>query len=151
MGAELEKLVRRGWRVLHSIPLAGDVDIDHVLMGPGGVFCVNTKCHRGASVWVGDDSVRIGGQSYPYVRKSRAEARRASAALTSACGFPVEVQQVLAFVAVAELKVVPSLRDVRVLKERDIAVFKHLKTGWRPDKVELVYKAARDRRTWVPS
>ncbi|UQA94832.1 nuclease-related domain-containing protein [Streptomyces halobius] len=151
VGAELERLVRRGWRVLHSIPLAGDVDIDHVLIGPGGAFCINTKCHRGARIWVGDDSVRIGGQSYPYVRKSRAEARRASAALTRACGFPVEVQPALAFVAVADLKVVPSLRDVRVLQERDIAAFKHLKAGWRSDKVELVYTAARDRHTWVRS
>ncbi|MFT9787506.1 nuclease-related domain-containing protein [Streptomyces rhizosphaericola] len=149
VGAELERLVRRGWRVLHSIPLAGNVDIDHVLIGPGGAFCFNTKCHRGARVWVGDDSVRIGGQSYPYVRKSRAEARRASAALTRACGFPVEVQPVLAFVAVAELQVVPTLRDVRVLQERDIAAFKHLETGWRPDKAELVYAAARDRHTWI--
>ncbi|WP_318295229.1 nuclease-related domain-containing protein [Streptomyces griseoaurantiacus] len=149
VGAELERLAWRGWRVLHSIPLAGDVDIDHVLIGPGGAFCVNTKCHRGGRVWVGDDSVRIGGQSHPYVRKSRAEARRASSALTRACGFPVEVQPVLAFVAVAELQVVPSLRDVRVLQERDIATFKHLKSGWGPDKVELVYMAARDRRTWV--
>ena len=57
----------------------------------------------------------------------------------------------LVFVAAAELQVVPSLRDVRVLQERDIAAFKHLKVGWRPDKVELVYMAARDRHTWVRS
>ncbi|MFI6699207.1 nuclease-related domain-containing protein [Streptomyces sp. NPDC050509] len=151
VGAELERLTRRGWRVLHSIPLTDDVDIDHVVVGPGGAFCFNTKCLRGARVWVGDDSVRVGGRSYPYVRKSRAEARRASAALTNACGFPVEVQPVLAFVAVAELRVVPSLRDVRVLRERDIAAFKHLRAGWRPDEVEWVYAAARDRRTWVRS
>ncbi|MEU5311204.1 nuclease-related domain-containing protein [Streptomyces sp. NPDC021562] len=152
VGAELERLARRGdWRALHSIPLGGDVDIDHVLIGPGGAFCFNTKRHRGASVWVGDDAVRIGGRSYPYVRKSRAEARRAAAALTTACGFPVEVQPVLAFVAAARLQVVPSLRDVRVLQERDIAAFRHLKTAWRPDQVEAVYEAARDRRTWIRS
>jgi hypothetical protein len=150
VGTELERLARRGdWRALHSIPLGGDVDIDHVLIGPGGAFCFNTKRHRGARVWVGDDAVRIGGRSYPYVRKSRAEARRAAAALTTACGFPVEVQPVLAFVAVARLQVVPSLRDVHVLQERDIAALKHLKTDWRPDKVEAVYEAARDRRTWI--
>ncbi|MFJ3497431.1 nuclease-related domain-containing protein [Streptomyces sp. NPDC086091] len=151
IGAELERLGRRGWRVLHSIPLAADVDIDHVLIGPGGAFCFNTKCHRRARVWVGDDSARIGGQTYPYVRKSRAEGRRASAALTRACGFTVEVRPVLAFVAVAELKVVPSLRDVRVLQERDVTAFKHLKDVWTPESVELVYTAARDRRTWLRS
>ncbi|MFJ2737409.1 hypothetical protein [Streptomyces sp. NPDC087317] len=95
--------------------------------------------------------VRIGGQSYPYVRKSRAEARRTAAALTTACGFPVEIQPVLAFVAVARLQVVPSLRDVRVHQERDISALKHLKTDWRPDKAEAAYEAARDRRTWIRS
>ncbi|WP_281278653.1 nuclease-related domain-containing protein [Streptomyces diacarni] len=123
--------------------------MDHVLIGPGGAFCFNTKCHRGARVWVGDNSVRIGGQSYPYVQKSRAEAQRASTALTRACGFPVEVQPVLAFVAVAAVQVVPSLRDVHVLQEPDIAAFEHLRTDWRPGKIESVYAAARDRHTWV--
>lgn len=110
VGAELERLTSRGWRVLHSIPLPRDVDIDHLLIGPGGVFCVNTKFHQGARVWVGDDSVKIHGHSYPYVRKSRAEARRASRALTRACGFTVDVHPVLAFVGVQRLTTVPSLR-----------------------------------------
>jgi hypothetical protein len=37
VGAELERLVRKDWRVLHSIPLPRDVDIDHLLIGTGGV------------------------------------------------------------------------------------------------------------------
>ncbi len=151
VGAELEKLARRDWRVLHSIPLPGDVDIDHVLIGPSGAFCFNTKCHRRARIWVGDDSVRIGNQSYPHVRKSRTEARRASVALTRACGFPVDVQPVLVFVAVAQLTVAPSLQDVRVLRERDVTMFRHITAGWTSDKIELVYAAARDRQTWVRS
>ncbi|MDT3398389.1 nuclease-related domain-containing protein [Streptomyces sp. B1866] len=85
-GAELERLTGKGWRVLHSVPLPREVDIDHLVIGAGGVLCFNTKHHPRARVWVGDDSVRIGGSSYPYVRKSRAEARRASMALTRACG-----------------------------------------------------------------
>ncbi|WP_373309716.1 nuclease-related domain-containing protein [Streptomyces tendae] len=43
VGAELNRLGRHGWRVLHSIPLATKVDIDHLLIGPGGVFSINTK------------------------------------------------------------------------------------------------------------
>ncbi|WP_449469414.1 hypothetical protein [Streptomyces tanashiensis] len=31
MGAELNRLARHGWRVLHSIPLASQVDVDHLL------------------------------------------------------------------------------------------------------------------------
>ncbi len=36
VGARLEKLVKHGWHVLHSIPVGkGDSDIDHLLIGPG--------------------------------------------------------------------------------------------------------------------
>lgn len=149
IGAELERLVRKGWRVLHSIPLPRDVDIDHLLIGPGGVFCINTKHHRGARVWVGDDSVKIGGQSYPYVRKSRAEARRASAALTQACGFPVEVRPLLAFVGVNKLTVAPSLHDVRIVRNGEFSAFKRAAGVWTIVDVEKIYAAARRRRTWV--
>jgi hypothetical protein len=34
VGAELNRLGRHGWRVLHSIPLANKGDIDHLLIGP---------------------------------------------------------------------------------------------------------------------
>lgn len=46
VGAELNRLARHGWRVLHSIPLADKVDVDHLLIGPGGVFSINTKHHH---------------------------------------------------------------------------------------------------------
>ncbi|UED85455.1 nuclease-related domain-containing protein [Streptomyces profundus] len=147
-GAELERLAASGWRVLHSIPLPREVDIDHLLIGPGGVFSFNTKHHSGAHIWVGDDSVKIADRSYPYVRKSRAEARRASAALTRACGFPVEVSPVLAFVDARKVVVVPSLHDVRVVRHREIASMRSLTGVWSAAGVESIYTTARDRRTW---
>ncbi|MDB1086453.1 nuclease-related domain-containing protein [Streptomyces sp. ACA25] len=151
VGAELERLVRKDWRVLHSIPLPRDVDIDHLLIGPGGVFCINTKHHRGARIWVGEDSVKIGGQSYPYVRKSRAEARRASSALTRACGFPVDVRPVLAFVGVEKLTVAPTLHGVHVVRHKDFSAFKRATGVWVAADVERIYAAARSRRTWLGS
>lgn len=54
VGAELERLVRRGFRVLHSVPVGQrDSDIDHVVVGPPGVFTVNTKWHPEGRIWVG--------------------------------------------------------------------------------------------------
>jgi hypothetical protein len=151
MGAELERLTSRGWRVLHSVPLPRDVDIDHLLIGPGGVFCVNTKFHKRARVWVGDDSVKIHGQSYPYVRKSRAEARRASGALTRACGFTFDVYPVLAFVGVERLTTVPTLRDVRVVRQREVSAFKGMTGVWTPAEVDAIYVSACRQRTWQNS
>ncbi|MFD9104100.1 NERD domain-containing protein [Streptomyces virginiae] len=75
VGRELERLSPLGWRVLHGIEKGNGGDIDHLLIGPGGVFSINTKHHRGASVWVGDSMAKInGGKPRAYAAASHAEA-----------------------------------------------------------------------------
>lgn len=146
---ELARLDRHGWRTLHSIPLSEKNDIDHLLIGPGGIFTINTKNHPNMDVWVGDDSVKINhGQGRPYVRKSRAEAVRATGVLQRGCGFPVEVKPLLVFVKPARLKVAPTLHDVRALGERELASFAPLAGVLRPEQVDAVYAVARDQRNW---
>jgi hypothetical protein len=154
VGAELERLTGRGWRVLHSIPLPRNVDIDHLLIGPGGVFTFNTKYHVGARIWVGDQAVKMGGRPYPYVRKARSEANRASATLSRACGFAVEVEAVLAFVEPAKLTVVSSTEEVQAIRVHairhdQIAKFGDLSATWQPAQIERIHAAARDRRNWL--
>jgi hypothetical protein len=46
VGAMLDALVADGWRVLHDLD-TGRGNIDHVVVGPGGVFTVETKSHGG--------------------------------------------------------------------------------------------------------
>ncbi|TDC69168.1 nuclease-related domain-containing protein, partial [Streptomyces hainanensis] len=148
-GDELDRLTARGWHVVHSIPLPRDVDIDHLLIGPGGVYSVNTKRHPGARIWVGDHAARVRGQSYPYPVKSRREAARAAAALTRACGFPVDVRPVLLFVDAANVTVVPTLSDVTVVRHhREVAAFKRLDGVLTAPAAARVHAAARDPRTW---
>lgn len=148
---ELARLSRHGWLCLHSIPLARlNADIDHLLIGPGGTFTINTKNHRGKSVWVGDDSAKVNhGQPHPYVRKSRREAARAARVLTDRCGFPVAVLPILVFVRPTELNVVPTLSDARVIRDRELAALGPLTGVLTPDQVQAVYSVARDRRTWM--
>ena len=52
-----------GWLVLHAVPVgtAGS-DIDHLVIGPSGVFTINTKYHEGMKVWVGSKRVLVNGQ-----------------------------------------------------------------------------------------
>src|ERR1700712_3858316 len=48
------------WFVRHAVPIgAGTKDVDHLVIGPGGVFAINTKHHEGASVWIGDHTIRV--------------------------------------------------------------------------------------------
>jgi len=97
VGAKLEtKLGSRGWRVLHSIPVGEKgADIDHLLIGPGGVFTINTKSHPGKSITVMKTGVRVGGFSTRYLPKARYEAERAARLLTAATGELVQVRACL--------------------------------------------------------
>ncbi|QES48235.1 NERD nuclease [Streptomyces venezuelae] len=150
VGRELERLQRQGWRVLHSIPLPRQVDIDHLLIGHGGVFTINTKRHPQKRVWVGDNAVKVnGGKPHPYPAKSRAEAERARKVLEKHCGFPVPVEGILVFVDVAELNVVPTLSKVRALQERAVSALGPLSGVLTVAQVEHVYSVARDRSVWL--
>jgi hypothetical protein len=150
VGAELNRLARHGWRVLHSVPLSERADIDHLLMGPGGVFTINTKHHRGHAVWVGDEAVKVNnGDPVPYLRKSRAEAERAEKVLRRHCGFPVRVEPILVFVGVKDLSVVPTQQDVHIYQERHVSALAPLTGVLTPDQVDRVYTVARNRHAWA--
>ncbi|GAA3488561.1 nuclease-related domain-containing protein [Streptomyces cremeus] len=146
VGAELARLTSHGWHVLHAVPLPREVDIDHLLIGPGGVFSINTKRHPDKVVWVGNDAVRINhGPPHPYLRKSRAEARRVQRVLTRYCDVAVQVQPVLVFVGTAELVREPTLLDVRVYREREVSALGPLDGVLDPEQVERVFAVARHR------
>ena len=46
VGGILESLAADGWHVIHDVSF-GRGNIDHVVVGPGGVFAVETKSHAG--------------------------------------------------------------------------------------------------------
>ncbi|MEV5242247.1 nuclease-related domain-containing protein [Streptomyces cinnamoneus] len=149
VGAELDRLSRQGWHVLHSIPLSNSVDIDHLAIGPGGVFNINTKHCPNKDVWVGNDSVRINhGPPHPYTRKVRAEARRVERVLTRYSGTTVQVQPALVFVGVSDLRTAPTLSDVRVWRQREVAQLGALAGGLTSAEIETFYAIARNRLAW---
>jgi len=85
IGARLEKLSAQGWRVLHSVPVGENgSDIDRLAIGPGGVWTINTKNHRGKKIWVAPRQIRGGGHVVPYVRNSEFEANRVRRILLAA-------------------------------------------------------------------
>src|SRR3954453_4275595 len=61
VGQELS-LLPPGWHVLHAIPAgSAGADIDHLVIGPPGVFVLNTKRHLDAAVKVGTQVVWVNG------------------------------------------------------------------------------------------
>lgn len=150
VGAELDRLTGQGWHALHSILLPNSVDIDHLLIGPGGVFNINTKHCPQKNVWVGNDSVKINhGPPHPYTRKVRAEARRVQRVLARYSGKHVHVQPALVFVGVSELEAAPTLNDVRVWQQREVASLGPVAGQLTPEEVEILYAIARHRGAWT--
>jgi hypothetical protein len=89
-----------GWRVIHGVPVGtNDSDIDHVVIGPAGVFTLNTKNHLGGRVSVNGKAIYVNGTYQPYLRNSQFEGQRASRLLTTACGFAVEARPVIVVMA----------------------------------------------------
>ena len=152
VAAQLARLIRKDprWRCLHSVPVGGNgADIDHVVMGPGGVFVLNAKHHPKGRIWIGGDTFLLNGVRQPYVRNSRYEAQRAERLLSGACGFGVSVTAVLVPVNARSLAVKSPPSDVYVVNRRRVCRWlrrqpERLDAG----KVERIYSAARRASTW---
>jgi Nuclease-related domain len=154
VGARLEKLRGNGWYLLHSVPVGkNDSDIDHVAIGPGGVFTLNTKNHPGGKIWVAKYQMRVNGQVVPYLRNANHEATRASKLLTKATGFEVSVRScvvVLTGSIVPEVNIKQMPDDVMVLDRMDVPRwFKKRPAALTPEQVEAIYAVARRSDTWV--
>jgi len=85
-----------GWHVIKDVPV-GDAgaNIDHLVIGPRGVFTINTRNLTG-KVWVGPKSILHNRRRTDFLANASAEARLASRLLSAAIGRPVEVRGVLA-------------------------------------------------------
>ncbi len=156
LGAEGERLVGREltqlpseWRCLHAVPV-GDrgSDIDHVVVGPGGVFTLNTKNHRRSKVWVGGRTVLLNGTRVEYIRNSEHEARRAGKLLSQASGLPVSVDPLLVVIA-RTVTVKEAPQNVSVLTHSSVCAWLSARPRCLgPDVVDAIYEMARRSTTW---
>lgn len=150
VGRALERLGPE-WTVLHSVPvgLKGS-DIDHIVVGPSGVYTINTKRHRGKRVWVGDRIILVNGQKTDHLRNSRYEAERASKLLSQAVGTYVPVTPLLVIVESAGVTTRSKPKDVQVLVLSELVRWlKRRKPNFDPDVAAIVARAAANPRTWT--
>ena len=148
VGRRLAK-IGAGWHVLHAVPVGKKgSDIDHVVIGPPGVFTLNTKNHPGKSIWVAERSFLVSGQKTDYLQNSTFEARRATALLSNASGFEVSVEPVIVVMA-EKLTIKSEPHGVHVVGRKHL--MKWLKS--RPatltaEGVSEIYDRARVVSTW---
>jgi hypothetical protein len=149
VGGELAKL-GDGWHVLHAVEVGHHgSDIDHVVIGPAGVFSLNTKRHPAGKVWVGERMVMVNGHRTDYLRNSRFESARAARLLSGACGRPVPVAAVIVTVDLDALAIKQMPNDVHVTTRRELLRWLRSRPPvLDPGAVADVYRVARLDVTW---
>lgn len=105
VGEELNQLLASGYRIFHDLPMPG-FNVDHVVVGPAGVFAVETKARRKPKLGSQTPEYRVkyDGQKLIFPRwtekRCLEQARRQAAALaeflSSATGDPVLVSPIVA-------------------------------------------------------
>lgn len=138
------------WHALHAVPIGKrGSDIDHVVIGPGGVFTINTKHHDGAKVWVGGHRILVNGQRTDHLRNADFEATRAARVLSGATHQTVEVTPILAIVGAKSIQIREKPPRVEVL--RADAVVRRLERAPRiltPENVTALVRVAVLPATW---
>jgi len=151
---EVARLLARlddSWTVLHAVPVgSGMTDIDHVLVGPRGVFTVNTKNHSGKRIWATGTGFMVDGHRERYIHHSLSEASRASDLITKSTGIRVPVTPLI--VVVDPAAITGSWPDVPVLPANGLLRWlKRQPREFADDTVASIVQAVVRRETWSTS
>ena len=147
---QLGKLKLDGWQVLSSVMKNSGADVDHLVIGPPGVFTINVKHHYGARVWVGEQVVDVDGEQHRYLPNSRHEANSAARILNNSVGLPIRVTPVLAFVGAASIDTNDSLGDVLIARGEEIDyVLRDLHSVYSVQERDRIYGVARRAEVWL--
>jgi len=104
-GAQVEALVAwiikveldANWHLFNSVKLQENWDIDHVLVGPGGLFVISTKSQRGCFSVGADGTLLLNGKRSEMAREALGQALELRSRLEALMGADVPfVQAILA-------------------------------------------------------
>jgi hypothetical protein len=94
------------WTVFHALPVGKKgADIDHLVIGPGGIFTINTKNHSGKKVWVAGQTLMVSGQKQKHIPNADFEATRVTKILRERMPSLPAAQPVLAVLDPTSLSV----------------------------------------------
>ena len=118
---QLEKMRASGYRVLHDV-VAGDFNLDHVLIGPTGIFVVETKTPskrgKGNRITFDGEAVQINGRSFlpNPLKQAKGNAAWLHNILKSSTGKSFWVTPIVTF---------PDWSVVRTAKDAAVLVLNH--------------------------
>jgi len=127
---------------------ARGANVDHLAIGPPGVFVLNTKNVDG-NVWVGGDVVMVNGHRRDFVEKLEAEAQRVRRCLLGATRQrSLWVQGLLVFVE-PDLAVKQQPRNVVVVHDKELVQrLLEQPVKLKASEVEKLSHAAQQESTW---
>lgn len=145
---KLAKLDATVWTVIHDLLVApSGANLDHLVIGPAGVFTLNTKKLTG-KLWVGERAILHNGQRTSYLRASRWEATTVAQLLSAAIDMPVTVHPVLVIIG-PELTIKQQPADVHVTTRRQLNRWLTSRPVGLSDVVHArLCRAALDPQTW---
>lgn len=126
VGDMLENLGSR-WDVLHDLPLgtgnSTTAILDHLVIGPAGVFAVVTVNYSEREVVVDDAVLLVGGQEHHDAARAIEQADAAASLLSRAAGSPVPVAALLVVVEPRRLTVRSTPVGVEIVASQELERF----------------------------
>ncbi|GAA3746569.1 hypothetical protein GCM10022239_22670 [Leifsonia bigeumensis] len=138
------------WLVLHAVPVGKDgSDVDHIAIGPPGVYTISVRHHPGRELWVGGGVLLVDGERMPHIRDCEFEAVRAAQLMSDAVGERVEATPCLVVVDPRSVTVARPPRRVAILTPRELRPWlKSLSALFGPDRLARFRAAASEDDTW---
>jgi hypothetical protein len=138
-----------GWHTIHAIPLdTNGTDLDHLTIGPGGIYTINSKNHRGRHITVTRDTLKVDRNTTRYIEKATLEAQRAGYLLSTALGTLITIRPLIVIYA-DSLTIKSQPTPVTVLTGDQLATWLTRQPAvMDPITLDAAYEAARRPSTW---
>ena len=136
------------WTVLHAVPLRSSLsEVDHLAIGPRGIFTITTRNLSGQRVLVLGGTLRVNGSPTEHMRDARDEADRTARSLGTALGEVVGVRPVIVITDPASTSRRPS--SVAVLEPGEVSAWLLGQPNVHSDgAVARIAAAAESHATW---
>jgi len=149
VGGLLNTLRCQGWTALHDLKRGSRANVDHLVIGPPGVFVIDTKWVSG-SVWVAGPQVRVNNFPQNYLEKLEEQVFYVHERLLAASGRrSLWVQGLLVFVE-PQLTVREQPPTFGVLSDDELlSALIRKPRRFSPDEVAELARAANRAATWA--
>lgn len=147
------------WTILHSVPIDDDGQrqysvVDHLLIGPAGIFTITVRSHSGQNIWVGERTFLVDGERLTHFDVAEKVASAATqllnaVLLTSGTEVDVVVTPCVAVDSPATLQIRQHAGRTRVSTARNVIPWlTSLPRLYSPAVVDALSAAALQRSTW---